>query len=104
MRSGVQRRGWAVLGLAAASVGMPAGSVEWTQSPPQPRPRGTTQVRTVVLHPATEDAFDWLDAGIGGAVGLGLALVAAGGSMVLPRRPQRPVPLDQSTPRKEQHR
>src|SRR5262249_21841182 len=104
MRSRMQWRPWAVLGLVAASVGFPvgtpAGSAAWTQSPPQPRPRATTQIRTVVLHPANEDAFDWLDAGIGGAVVVGLGLVTAGTSIVLLRRPQQRVPLDPSTPRK----
>jgi hypothetical protein len=82
---------------------MPAGSAALTWSAPQPRPQATTQIRTVVLDPATEDAFDWLDAGIGGAVGVGLALVTAGASIVLLRRLQH-VPLDPPTPRKEQHR
>ena len=95
----------AVLGLAAISVGFPAGtlagSAVWTRGPPQPRPTATTEIRTVVLQPATEDAFDWLDAGIGGAVALGLTLVTAGTSIVLLRQPEQRAPLDPSTPRKE---
>lgn len=75
-----------------------------TPAPPQPRTTATTEVRTVVLQPAADDAFDWLDAGIGGAVAAGLALVTAGASIVLLRRPRQPVPLDQSTSRREQHR
>jgi len=108
MRGGVRWRRWVVLGLAAASVGlpagMPAGSAAWPQSPPQPRPEETTRIRTVVLHPVTGDAFDWIDAAIGCALAVGLTLVTAGISIVLLRRPQHRVPLDPSTPRKEQHR
>jgi hypothetical protein len=72
-------------------------SAAWAQSPPQPQRPETTRIRTVVLQPATEDAFDWLDAGIGGAVVVGLALVTAGTSIALLRRPQQRVPLDPST-------
>jgi len=106
MRSRVQWRRWAIVGLAAGSVGFaagtPAGSAVWTQGPSQPRPTAPAEIRTVVLQPATEDAFDWLDAGIGGAVVVGLALVTAGTSIVLRRRPPQRVPLDPSTPSREE--
>lgn len=39
---------------------------------------------------AGADGFDWLDAGIGAAAALGLALIAAGGVTFLLRRSQAP--------------
>jgi len=98
MRSWVGWRRWAVLGLAVATIGFapdpPAGQA-------QPSPKTTGEVRTVVLRPAADDALDWVDAGIGGAAAVGLALVIAGTAVVLRRRPQARVPLDVPTPRKE---
>ena len=101
MWSGQHWTRWAALGVTAASIafaaGTPAGSARWTQGPPQHRPQATTETKTVVLQPATEDGFDWLDAGIGCVVAVGLALVTAGISIVLLRRPQQRAPLP-STP------
>jgi hypothetical protein len=92
----MQSRRWTVLGLTAMAVGFFAGT------PAGSTPPGTTgEVRTVVLQPPADDAFDWIDAGIGGAVAVGLALVAAGTAVVRPRRPRQRVPLDLPTPRKE---
>jgi len=105
--SWMQCRRWAVVGLTAVAVGVlagtPAGSTGWRNDTAQPPPETTGEVRTVVLRPAADDAFDWVDAGIGGAVALGLALVAAGAWVVLLRRPRQRVPLVPPTARKEQH-
>jgi hypothetical protein len=47
-----------------------------------------------VTQPTSRDAFDWIDAAIGGAVVIGLLLVAVGTALVVLRRAQSHVLVD----------
>jgi hypothetical protein len=54
-------------------------------------PRGTGAFAPVVVVGSPESGFDWRDATIGGAAGVGIALlVTGGGVLVLTQRPPRP--------------
>jgi hypothetical protein len=97
----------AVLGLTTASLILVADATAGESGStahrlPRP-PTTTTRITPGVAHPAPEDAFDWLDAGIGGAAALGLGLVGAGTSVVVARRRQQRVLADIQTSRREQH-
>jgi hypothetical protein len=72
-----------------------AASVLAYGGPHAPRPAGsTTQIVPVVTQPTSRDAFDWIDAAIGGAVVIGLLLVAVGTALVVLRRAQSHVLVD----------
>jgi hypothetical protein len=102
------------VGLAAGALASPVASarpvpVDWPSPPSQPQPAAdlrspdtrdaalisqglmepTTTNVVRVSRPATvlapADGFDWLDAAIGAAGALGLALLAAGGTLLVRR-------------------
>ncbi|MDT4919548.1 MAG: hypothetical protein QOI15_450 [Pseudonocardiales bacterium] len=66
----------------ALALAAPAGA----SPPPRPEPSAPT---VQVVRVATPDRFDWGDAGIGAAGGLGLAMLALGGGLVVAGRPGR---------------
>jgi hypothetical protein len=106
MKDRSRRRRAAVLGLAAVSLVGAAGVTDanggHAERSAQPRAHSSAPSKPVTEPRAREDAFDWVDAGIGGAAVLGLTLVTAGTSLVvLRRRPQR-VLVDIQSLRKEQ--
>jgi hypothetical protein len=96
-----RRRRLTVLGLTAASLVVAVGAADAGRRLPDAR-NGALRT-TPVAQPDPGDAFDWLDAGIGGAAVLGLGLVAAGTSVVVARRRQQRVLADIQTSRREQH-
>jgi hypothetical protein len=101
------QQGRVAIGLAAVSVafaadGVPDGAGGLAEREAQQPPTVTTEIRRVVTQRAREEAFDWLDAAIGGAAVLGLVLVAAGTSSVVLRRAQQRVLADIQHTRKEQ--
>lgn len=69
----------------AASVAFPtAASAHTDVNPRGDQPFPVTQ-QVPVVH-VTSNAFDWGDAGIGAAGGLGLSMIALGGGLVLAHR------------------
>jgi len=91
-------------GVAAASLAFAAGipdDVGALAEEARPARTVTINVRPLVTPPASDGAFDWLDAAVGGGIVLGLVLVAAGASSAASRRSQQRVLADMPPIRKE---
>ena len=91
-------------GVAAVALAFAAGlpdEVGALAEEAQPAPIVTTRIESLVTPSATEEAFDWLDAAVGGGTVLGLVLVAAGASSAAARRSQQRVLADMQPMRKE---
>ena len=67
---------------AVAAVAVPSASAYYPDYGVAPVPR-TVVVREYVTQPS---GFDWSDAGVGAAAGLGVTLIVAGSALVFVRR------------------
>jgi len=91
-------------GVGAVSLAFAAGmgdEVSVMAAEVQPAPIVTTRIEPLVTPSANEEAFDWLDAAVGGGTVLGLVLVAAGATSAAARRSQQRVLADIHPIRKE---
>jgi hypothetical protein len=72
---------------AALAVGAVAPAAASAMPPPPDPPPSHHPV--VFVEPSPQSGFDWGDAGIGAAGGLGLSLIAVGGGVLIARRHAR---------------
>jgi hypothetical protein len=68
----------------AAKAGRPATPTDMSSPDTQDAPKGRQSIQVITV--AAPSRFDWIDAGIGAASGLGASLIGAGALLVVQRR------------------
>lgn len=71
--------------LAVGATAPSAASAGLNLGPPSPTSDTPSQPAVRVVRVSAHDSFDWGDAGIGAAGGLGISLLATGGGLMLAR-------------------
>lgn len=74
------------LALALGTIAPSAASARLELNPPPATPTRSTQPAVQVVRVSAPGGFDWGDAGIGAAGGLGLSMLAMGGGLVVTQR------------------
>ncbi len=76
------------LALALGAIAPASASARFELNPPAPTGTTSPQPAVEIVRVSAPGGFDWGDAGIGAAGGLGLTMLAAGGGLVIagPRR------------------
>lgn len=74
------------LALALGTIAPSAASARLELNPPPATPTRSTQPAVQVIRVSAPGGFDWGDAGIGAAGGLGLSMLAMGGGLVVTQR------------------